>query len=365
MDCEVINMKKIALWEPTDILKKNAEKLLDYCEIVGNYTNDLEKQKQYGWEDICTIDEDIDCILVPLDNYKNDKELLINELGFNIEKVHTYEEYRVIDVATKVPSYYKSMNNWLGKNQDGYYHGKVVIIFGGGSGIGEATADVFFELGAYVIIAGRNEEKLKKKAESINSNRFKYLVWDITKVVQFEEKLECARKTFDKEIDIVVNSAGILRMSDFFSATEEEFDSIINVNLKGVYFICQGFAKYYIDKRIRGHIVNVVSSVGTLPTVKPYGISKWGLYGFTKGLGMNLAEYGIIVNGVAPGGCATEMIGYSDKDTLARRAAKTGRLSLPCEIAQIIVALSGFIGEQMPGIIIQCDGGDQAYNLYL
>jgi NAD(P)-dependent dehydrogenase (short-subunit alcohol dehydrogenase family) len=77
-----------------------------------------------------------------------------------------------------------------------------------------------------------------------------------------------------------------------------------------------------------------------------------------------LAEYGITVNGVAPAEVATEFIGYNDGDTLARRYAKTGRISLPEEVASVAVYLASFMGKQMPGKIIEIDGGDDTIKLF-
>jgi NAD(P)-dependent dehydrogenase (short-subunit alcohol dehydrogenase family) len=77
-----------------------------------------------------------------------------------------------------------------------------------------------------------------------------------------------------------------------------------------------------------------------------------------------LAEYGITINGVAPGEVATGFIGYQEGDTLARRYSKTGRISLPEEIASIVVYLASFMGKQMPGKIIEIDGGDDTIKLY-
>lgn len=110
--------------------------------------------------------------------------------------------------------------------------------------------------------------------------------------------------------------------------------------------------------------MNILSIGGYKAAVNPYGVLKWGGVGLTKGLGHVLAEYGITVDGVAPGEVATEFIGHKEGDTLARRYSKTGRITLPDEVASVVLCLASFMGKQMPGEVIKMAGGDETIKLF-
>ena len=95
----------------------------------------------------------------------------------------------------------------------------------------------------------------------------------------------------------------------FLGMTTEEYDRVMNINLRGVFFLCQAFSDYLIMNKKKGHILLISSSRGSEPAWTPYGISKWALNGLTKGLAKELLPYGIIVNAIAPGSTATELLG--------------------------------------------------------
>lgn len=341
---------RVALWQPSAVLKKNADKLRDEeYEIVGK----LQEQK---------IDSEyFDIVLIDYEGH-SEKRKQLDELGVPREKIFTFEELWVKDSEEKITWKYHSMWEKLSETDYLCFRGSNVLIFGGGGGIGAECAYAFSQMGAEVVIAGRNEKKLKNICEYMKT---KYIVWDITKVSDNSSKLKVCEELLTGKVDIVINCAGVWSNESFLDVTEETFDKILDANIKGLFFICQLFAKYFIENKIRGRIVNVLSNTGTLPTVKPYGISKWGGIGLTKGLGMHLAEYGIIVNGVAPGAVATEMSGWKKGDCPARRASKIGRLAYPAEIAHVILQLAGFIGDNMPGEVIVCDGGDKTISMRL
>lgn len=248
------------------------------------------------------------------------------------------------------------------------FTGKTVVIFGGSSGIGKECAHCFLANGADVIIAGRNKEKLQNVCDEFcKYGNIKFIQWNVNQISNYEKKLSELLKIVGGKVDILVNCAGVWdsENKDFFDVDENEFDNIINTNLKGSYFLNQIFAKYFVQNKIKGHIVNVASNVGILPTVKPYGISKWGIIGLIKGLGLHLAEYGITVNGIAPGAVATPLAGWKEGDCPARRAARNGRISFPCEIAESILYLAGYTGENFVGEVIVCDGGDKSISIRL
>lgn len=235
---------------------------------------------------------------------------------------------------------------------------KVALISGGSGGIGSAIAQKFLLSGCKVILAGTNEKKLKDLAEKFG-NHCAYIVIDFYKVDSFQDKLNEAIKKFGK-IDILVNSAGIhstKMISDFLDVDEEEYDSIMNINLKGTYFLSQKVANYMIENKIKGHILNISSSVANEPAWSPYRLSKWGIKGFTKGLAEKLLPYNIIVNAIAPGSTATQLLGVKEGDSIYTDDNKLGRYIMPEEIANFALLLVSSLGNMVIGDTIYISGG--------
>lgn len=178
-----------------------------------------------------------------------------------------------------------------------------VLITGGSKGIGKACAKIFSARGYNVIITGRNEEKLKSVAEQ--TDNCACLVWDISDVANADLYIKQAHKLFGN-INIFINNAGIVSDEQwngtaFPNNSIEAWNLTMDINLKGTYFACQAESKYMIDRGINGHIVNVCSEMGFRCASDPYGISKWGIRGMTQGMAKSLSQYGIVVNGIAPG----------------------------------------------------------------
>lgn len=358
------DIKRIVLYLPdADLLKKVKILNPQSYQIIGC----VESKPENGNSDYVKLaDEDVDklsydYVLISFPMFRITKEHLNNDMGIDMAKIYTYEEFRVKDCEERINEKYHTRWDAISRDSDRQLLGKTVLISGGGSGIGRECARIFASYGANVIITGRNTDKLKDTCKYAGMyGNVSYLQWDIKDVSSFETNLQDALRIFDGSIDILVNSAGIIDDSSmpFSCVNTGKFDEVISVNLRGTYFMCQTFANYFINKHINGHIVNVASVLGLLPTVKPYGISKWGVVGLTKGLGMALAEYGITVNGVAPGEVATPILKWQEGNCPARRASKTGRVSFPCEIAQSILFLADYTGENYIGEVVNCSGGD-------
>lgn len=242
------------------------------------------------------------------------------------------------------------------KDGDHLLESKVALIIGGGSGIGFSIAEAFVNSGAKVILSGRNEAKLKKACDKIGNNA-KYLVWDISAISSYEGKIvEACSLYSENRIDILVNSAGIHHTSSFENITEEEFDSIIDTNLKGTFFICRAIGLYMKSNGIKGHILNISSSSALRPAWGPYQMSKWALNGFTLGLAKQLQPYGIVVNSIAPGQTATPMLN-KDEDDISTDYAISGRFIVPSEIANLVVVLCSDLGNVIVGDTIYATGG--------
>lgn len=117
---------------------------------------------------------------------------------------------------------------------------------------------------------------------------------DMTDIASFDE---CLKEVLDKvgKIDILVNNAGVLG-GGISRCTEQEYDTILSTNLKGVFFLSQKVAHYMCDNHIEGNILNIASSSSLRPANSAYALSKWGIRGLTMGLARTLAPYGIVVN---------------------------------------------------------------------
>lgn len=244
--------------------------------------------------------------------------------------------------------------------------GKVALITGGSGGIGLSMAKEFVRCGAKVIIAGTNEEKLKKILNDVHmESKLKYIVLDVTDTHLLGEKVNEAASLFaENRIDILVNSAGLVSHSDFMNMSENEYDSIMNVNAKGTFFMSQAVGKHMIENGIKGHILNVTSSSALRPAWTPYQMSKWAVRGLTLGMADVFLPYGIIVNAIAPGPTATPMLGKDDGDTIGNPITPAGRYSMPSEIAALAAFMVSDYGNMIIGDTFYITGGSGTISLH-
>ena len=241
--------------------------------------------------------------------------------------------------------------------------GKVALITGGSGGIGQAIANAFIKSGCKVIIAGTNEEKLKKCISKSDDN-MKYIVLNILDVKGLSTKVKQAAELFaENKIDILVNAAGVVTSNTFLDITEEEYDSILDVNTKGTYFISQVISKHMIKNKVKGHILNITSASALRPAQTPYQISKWAVRGFTIGLAEALLPYGIIVNAIAPGPVATTMLGKKEGDSISMPKQPSRRYAMPSEIASQAVFMVSDMGNLIVGETVYMTGGSGILDL--
>ena len=236
--------------------------------------------------------------------------------------------------------------------------GKSAIVTGAGSGIAKAIAKAMVASGAQVVAIGRTIEKLNDAKKEIGDNYIPY-AYDVSDVNGLGKTISEIKELFDnKQIDILVNSAGVKNGNDerFFEFTPDEFDYVVDTNLKATFFWCQQIATYMIANNIQGHIVNVISIKGIIGEASPYSVSKWGCTSLTKGLARLLAPKGIVVNGIAPGGTKTPMANLKN-DSMLHLATPSMRLADPNEMANIAVFLASDLGNNIVGDVIVSDGG--------
>lgn len=236
---------------------------------------------------------------------------------------------------------------------------KKALVLGGAGGIGQGIARQLTAEGAVVALAGRTAEKLRQAAEKI-PNCAGYVVWDVRRPEDAAGKIAEAAELLGG-LDVVVNSTGVLTKNDLFddvfAITPEDWNYVMEINMRGVYFVCQAAARYMIDHSIRGHIVNIASEMAHVPNVNAYGPSKWGVRCITEGLGVALGHKGITVNGISPGPVSTSMLGVEDGSLVESAEHPNGRWAFPDEIGKLAAFLASPLGESIVGECVLCDGG--------
>lgn len=242
------------------------------------------------------------------------------------------------------------------KNSSEILRGKTVLITGGATGIGKATATKLVSEGASVIIVGRREDKLKETSQIIGSE-CKYLVEDITNV-EYKKWFERVERNFGKTIDIFINNAGLYIDREQGGYSESDFDSIINLNLKASFFLLQSYFCYCKEKGIKGNMIITSSNRALFGDVGPYGISKAGVSSIVQGFAREYSQFGLRVNAVAPGMTASEINGVNPEGDLAASYIRGGRILRAEEIAEVICFLAEDSSNCINGVVIPCDNGD-------
>jgi 3-oxoacyl-[acyl-carrier protein] reductase len=237
---------------------------------------------------------------------------------------------------------------------------KVALITGGGSGIGEATVLKFSEEGAKVVINDVNEENANKLAEKLKAKGCEVLVC-IADVCNKSDVEKMIKQTIDKlgRLDILVNNAGINRDSFVKKMSEEQWDKVININLKGT-FLCAQAALVPMMEQKSGRIINT-ASIGALGNIGQanYSASKAGVIGLTKTLALEGARYNINVNCVSPGATNTAMTAGIPPEIAEKVKEKIPlrRFAEPGEIADMHLFLASDESSYITGQVIFVDGG--------
>ncbi len=250
--------------------------------------------------------------------------------------------------------------------RDKLLENKVALITGGNSGIGFAMAEEFLKAGAKVIIAGTNPEKNRVSIEKLGGGTaVQGIVIDVKNIDSMPEKICAAAQLFpENRIDILVNSAGVVSKSDFMHMTEKEYDSIMDINCKGTYFMSKAVGQFMIEKKIKGHILNVTSSSALRPAWTPYQLSKWAVRGMTLGLADLFLPYGIVVNAIAPGPTMTPMLDKKEGDSIYNETNPSRRYTVPSEIASLAVYMVSGLGDMIVGDTFYVTGGSGIISLH-
>jgi len=239
---------------------------------------------------------------------------------------------------------------------------QVAIVTGAAKGIGKAIAVTFLREGAAVVIIDSDKERLEPFRGEIGKDYQKGLtiVCDITKSSDVKEMVARVHKKFGR-VDILVNNAGIIRRGTIETVTEEDWDRVIEVNLKGTFNCCKAVVEI-MKKQNYGKIVNVSSIAGKLGDITSapgYGPSKAGVDALTKTLARQLAPHGINVNGVAPHAIETEMSAQWSEERRREIIASIplGRLGKPEDVAEAVLFLASEEASFITGEILDVNGG--------
>jgi 3-oxoacyl-[acyl-carrier protein] reductase len=239
---------------------------------------------------------------------------------------------------------------------------RVAIVTGAARGIGKAVALTFIREGAKVALVDVDQKQLEalkneikeRKGESINTS------CDITKSPEVQAMVNQVKKAFGR-IDILVNNAGIIRRGTIQTVSEEDWDRVIEVNLKGTFNCCKAVVDIMIKQRY-GKIVNVSSIAGKLGDITSapgYGPSKAGVDALTKTLARQLAPHSINVNAVSPHAIETEMSAQWSEERRKEIIASIplGRLGKPEDVAEAVLFLVSDEASFITGEILDVNGG--------
>ncbi|RKX45820.1 MAG: 2-deoxy-D-gluconate 3-dehydrogenase [Thermotogae bacterium] len=240
--------------------------------------------------------------------------------------------------------------------------GKVAIVTGSSRGLGQAIAVGLARAGANVVGVARSSQKETKKLVEETGGEFFPMAFDLRNFDSLHEIVKLAKQRFGS-VDILINNAGTTLRKPALEFTPKDWDQVLDVNLKSVFFLSQAFARELVANNKGGKIVNIASMQsfqgGILIT--PYTASKHGVLGLTKVLANEWAKYGINVNAIAPGYMETEMTAPLREDPVRNREILSripaGRWGKPEDLIGAVVFLASEASDYINGSVVVVDGG--------
>jgi glucose 1-dehydrogenase len=256
-------------------------------------------------------------------------------------------------------------NPLAGKALSTLLQGKVAIVTGGNSGIGKAIVEYLAELGAKVVIDYRSHpeatDALEEEIGSYGGSSYGVQA-DVGKLEDLQRLVDTAVSKYGR-LDIMVNNAGIETRTSILDTTPDDFDKVLNVNLRGVFFATQYAAKQMIAQGSGGRIINIssVHEDWPMPNNTAYCVAKGGVRMLTRTAGVELASKGVTIVNVGPGAVATPINDstMNNPELLAKlnAAIPMGRMAQPEEIAKVVGFLASDAASYITATSIFADGG--------
>jgi 3-oxoacyl-[acyl-carrier protein] reductase len=240
--------------------------------------------------------------------------------------------------------------------------GKVAIVTGGSRGIGEAIATLLSERGAAVVVSGRDAARLQRAVATLEEHGGAALgvVADAGKREDADRLVEAARERFGR-LDILVNNAGITRDGLLIRMKDDDWDRVMETNLRGAFLMTRAAAKLMVRLKAGGRIVNITSTAGAMGNAGQanYSAAKAGLIGLTKSSARELAHWGILVNAVAPGLIETDMAAAIPAEAREALLAQVPlkRIGSAREVAEMVGFLAGDGAAYVTGQVFHVNGG--------
>jgi 3-oxoacyl-[acyl-carrier protein] reductase len=239
---------------------------------------------------------------------------------------------------------------------------RVALVTGSTRGIGHAIALMLARCGARVAVCGRDAVRAQAVAAEIaqaHGTDVRGYAADMADPAQAAALVEQVERDFG-QVDILVNNAGLTRDNLLVRIKDDDWDAVINANLRGAFVTCRAASRGMMKRRW-GRIINIASVVGLIGNKGQanYAASKAGLIGMTKAIARELASRNVLVNAIAPGFIETDMTAAMSTD--ARQALTAGipldRLGTPEDVAGMVAVLSSELGSYMTGQVVVVDGG--------
>lgn len=239
--------------------------------------------------------------------------------------------------------------------------GRVAVITGGSRGIGAATAAMLAERGAAVVVSGRDGDRLQPVVKDLEGRGATVLgvAADVARREDADRLVDAAKERFGR-IDVLVNNAGMIRDGLLVRMRDDDWDRVIEVNLRGAFLLTRAAAKVMMRQK-SGRIINITSAAGAMGNAGQanYSAAKAGLIGLTKASARELAHWSILVNAVAPGLIDTDMAAAVPAEAREALLAQVPlkRIGTVQDVAEVIAFLAGDGAAYITGQVVHVNGG--------
>ena len=240
--------------------------------------------------------------------------------------------------------------------------GKVAIVTGGSRGIGAATAAWLAEHGAAVVVSGRDADRLQSTVKQLEERGGSVIavVADAAKREDADALVERTKERFGR-VDVLVNNAGITRDGLLVRMKDEDWDRVMDVNLRGAFLMTRAVTKAIVRQKSGGRIINIASTAGAMGNAGQvnYSAAKAGLIGLTKASARELAHWSILVNAVAPGLIETDMAAAISAEAREALLAQVPlkRIGTARDVAEMVGFLAGDGAAYITGQVFHVNGG--------